>query len=111
MANFAPESTDSQFFSFIQRPQSKSILLAFDRSNGLRRWKKQFDSLMVSNVAISGGLMYVATDYGSVLGLDAITGEVKWKAQITVSDRAKRRRRLNKTHQSYISPDDASSIT
>lgn len=73
---------------------SEAVVRAFDIAGGSQIWSfdTEGDDTDTTNVgggiAADGGMLYVTTGRGDLLGLDAATGNVKWRVALGVSARS-----------------------
>ncbi|MFB3765631.1 MAG: PQQ-binding-like beta-propeller repeat protein, partial [Methanotrichaceae archaeon] len=60
-------------------------VFAFDKNTGGLRWRSQLDGwvFQMSPLACSGEKIFAATDSGVLASLDALTGKVLWKRDLT----------------------------
>jgi outer membrane protein assembly factor BamB len=54
-----------------------------DGRNGKRKWRVDLDTTLAGGVGAADGLVVVGTSKGEVLALEAGTGKVRWKGQVT----------------------------
>jgi outer membrane protein assembly factor BamB len=64
------------------RPQGR--VYALDRATGRRLWRQK-TGVVGAPLALTGGILVVATQRGDVLGLDRATGDQRWRRRLGTS--------------------------
>jgi outer membrane protein assembly factor BamB len=71
-----------------------SAVSAFDLKSGDRRWRtdirdvEEEDPVIAGGIALFGGLIYATAGYDELVCLDAVKGDIKWRAKLSGPSRA-----------------------